>query len=415
MSRKLLQVACFALLSASLSAQSDEFGEWIDLFSGKDLTGWQNAKPDEEHHRGPNRWAAADGALTNTKWGGEGNDVCTERTFKDYELEVEYKIPKDGNSGVYLRGQIEIQIFDSFGKEKLSMADAGAIYGAGFLPLKNVQKAAGEWNQFRVLHIGHRITVWHNGVLIQDNVFQSGQTGGSMKTHKGRELTTDEGPLMFQGDHSQVWYRNIRIRPLLAGGGWKSLWNGEDLTQFDGHGRDKLLWEVRDNAFTNTATGGGGHDIWTKESLGNFLAYYCYKSDSREEDSEGRKISDRSGNSGFYLRNQWEIQVLSHQEADPENKRGKHSDGALYSLYAPLVKARHEPDQWNHMFVKVDGMKIWIWQNGKLIHDGRVCETRTDNHGQKTLEFSKGPFKLQGDHGKVWFSGVHVKPLPDDR
>jgi hypothetical protein len=67
------------------------------------------------------------------------------------------------------------------------------------------------------------------------------------------------------------------------------------------------------------------------------------------------------------------------------------------------------------MDVKVDGMKIWVWQNGKLLHDGKVCETRTDNHGVKTDKWSQAPFKLQGDHGKVWFTNLFIKPLAETK
>ncbi len=418
MLRRLLTIGLFVLFSATLYAQSDAFGKWITLFNGKDTTGWQNAKPDLGHHKGPNRWAVEDGCLTNTKQKHEGNDVCTVQEFENYELEVEYKIPKGSNSGVYLRGQIEIQILDSFGKKEkdLTMADAGSVYGKGFLPLKNVQKKPGEWNKYHVLHVGNRITVWHNGVLIQDNIFQNEGTGGAMPKHNRRTLTVDKGPLMFQGDHGKVWYRNIRIRPLLADKGWKCIWNGDvkTLAPFRGHG-NKMNWEVRDRAFTNTHTGGhGGHDIWTRESFGNFLVYYAYRSDTRKFDSQKREIHDQTGNSGFYLRDQWEIQINATQKADPKNQKGKHEDGALYSMYSPLVQARHGSEQWNHMFVKLDKMKISVWQNGKLIHDGRLCERRTDS-GRKTPSFSKGPFKLQGDHAKGWFSGIYIKPLPDDK
>jgi hypothetical protein len=81
-------------------------------------------------------------------------------------------------------------------------------------------------------------------------------------------------------------------------------------------------------------------------------------------------------------------------------------------MYPPLKVARNGPEQWNHMDVKVDGMKIWVWQNGVLVHDGRVCERRTDGD-TPTKEWSARPFKFQGDHGKVWFTNLSIKPLPD--
>jgi hypothetical protein len=397
-------LATCVILSSTARTQDDSFGEWISLFSGESLDGWENAKPNEGHHAGPNRWVVEDGALTNAKSGGEGNDVSTTREFEDYELEVEYKIPPQGNSGVYLRGQIEIQVFDSYGKEKWSSTDAGAIYGGNFPALVNVAKPAGEWNKFRVLHVGHRITVWHNGRLIQDNIFQDQRTGGAMSRYATKEdpLTTRRGPLMFQGDHSKVWYRNIRIRPLFQEG-WKPLWNGRNMSEFNSRGDKRaeagMRWAVEDNAFTNTQFGSEGHDIWTNGSYGNFLAYYAYRSDPTKE----------GGNSGFYLRDQWEIQIFGEQRTDES-----HSDGSLYSIRAPSVHARHAPTQWNHVFVKVVGQKISVWQNGKRLHHEIVLPTRTDNHGAPTPDFSRAPFKIQGDHGKVWFSGISLKELPDD-
>jgi hypothetical protein len=399
MARSTIIAALSLLVPAIAPAQSDDFGKWISLFNGKDTTGWINAKADDPAAK--SRWTVEEGALTNETKG--VNDACTVDEFEDYELEIEYKVPKGGNSGVYLRGAIEIQVLDSHGRQA-GAHDAGAIYG-GLIPLANPSKPAGEWNKFRVLHIGPRITVWHNDVLVQDNVPGPSKTGGSMEKHPKSQNKIDgrKGPIMLQGDHEKVWYRNIRIRPLFAAAaGWKPLWNGKDLSEFtargDGRAKDGLGWKVEDGAFTNAKHSSQGHDIWTKEPFGNFLVHYAYRSDPTIE----------GGNSGFYLRDQWEIQIYRETKLDD-----KHTDGCLYSIHTPLVVARNKPDQWNHMDVKVEGMKIWVWQNGKLLHDGRTCETRTDNHGTATKSFSKAPFKLQGDHGKVWFSSLYIKPLPD--
>ncbi|MBI4600695.1 MAG: DUF1080 domain-containing protein [Planctomycetes bacterium] len=400
MSPRSLSVLFVLVLPAGLCAQSEELGKWISLFNGKDASGWTNAKSFEA-----NAWTVADGALTQA--GARSNDTSTAEQFGSYELELEYKLGRGGNSGVYLRGWIEVQILDSHPNRnaKPSGGDAGAIYGAG-PPLVISSKPAGEWNKYRILHIGSRITVYHNDVLVQDNVYKADATPGSMKGSKrGDELKLDgsRGPIMLQGDHEKVWYRNVRIRRLVdPADGWRPLWNGKDLTELTARGdqraKDGLRWKVEDHAFTNTGVGGNGHDIWTNEAFGNFLVHYEYRSGS----------DDR--NSGFYLRDQWEIQIEGKNHLS-----NKHMDGDLYSIYPVAQLARNAPDQWNHMDVKVDGMKIWVWQNGKLIHDGRVCATRTDDHGVKTDKWSKAPFKLQGDHGKVAFTNLYIKPLPDSR
>jgi hypothetical protein len=380
--------------------QSEEFGAWKTLFNGKDATGWLVAKKRGGRAIGdaPAGWSVVDGALTNGN--GRVEDIATREQFDNYELEVEYMIPPRGNSGVYLRGQIEIQIADSHGKpvEKMRGSDAGGIYNK-HAPIANPQKEPGKWNAFRIRHLGNRILVWHNGVLVQDNVYKAERTGGAMgEFPAGTKLTLARGPIMLQGDHSKVSYRAIRIRPLCSpAGGWRPIFTGEDLAAFTIPGaKVDEHWSLDDHAVTNK---GHHRDMWTKESFGNFLVHYEYKSDPDARDH---------GNSGFYLRNQWEIQI--HRDGGP----GKtHGDGALYSLYAPEKAARHGRHNWNHMDVKLDGVKIWVWQNGTLIHDGTVCKTRTDNHGTATPSFSTGPFKFQGDHGIVWFTNIFVKPLPE--
>ena len=398
------------------------FGEWKTLFDGKTLEGWQTAKLKQKD--GKNLWKAEEGTLTNG--GPKMNDICTVEEFGDYELLIDYKIPQGGNSGVYLRGICEIQIFDSYdvADDKLKPQDCGSIYGVGHIPLTNAQKKWGEWNTYRVLHVGHHITVWHNGVLIHDNVWQDKETGSAMKTYPkpgGRKLEAKEqrGPIMLQGDHGHVWYKNIKIRPLFTKKGWKPLWNGEDLSEFTARGskkaKDGLKWEVDEkvHAFTNNAVGGHGHDIWTQDKFENFAVFYQYKGDKDPENKY--KLTDKSGNSGFYLRDQWEIQIHA-PPMKPDGTRalpGKHNDGALYSYKQPDRIAHNGVNRWNSLFATCIDGEISVWQNGIQIHDKVVLKTRTDNHGQPTpAKGTVAPFKLQGDHGKVWFTNLKILPLP---
>lgn len=392
--------ACAVLATTALSAQNGEFGQWRPLFSGNDLSGWVNAR---DKQAVPEGWVVEDGTLLMP--GAGGKDIATVEEFADYELEIDYQLPPGGNSGIYLRGVTEIQVKDRREKDNNTpptKTSGGAIYGK-FAALKSAQRPAGKWNHFRILHIGFRITVWHNEELIQDNVYYKGTTGGAMKTSHidARKLEGSKGPILLQGDHGRARYRNIRIRSLFAReDGWRSLWSGRDLAAFTARGNEKarggLLWRVEGRAFKNTASGSDGHNIWTWESFDNFLVHYAYRCNP----DVGK------GNSGFYLRDQWEIQILA------ESKPGeKTTDGALYSLKAPDVMARSAPTQWNHMDVKVEGMQIWVWQNGKLIHNGVRLRTRTDDPSVKTLSLSRAPFKFQGNHGQVAFTDLYVKPL----
>ena len=201
--------------SLGFGAESGEPGEWITLFNGKDTSGWIKAKAEQ-----PNRpWSVTDGMLSNA--GNVGMDLCTVEEFSNYELELQYKLPPSrGNSGVYLRGQIELQIDDSRGKKNLTKCNAGAIYDIA-APADNPQKPAGQWNHLRIRHRGYRISVWHNRVLIHDNTYVDEHTALTMMEsvagkRKGQPLDLSRGPIMLQGDRSEIWYRAIRIRRLPA-------------------------------------------------------------------------------------------------------------------------------------------------------------------------------------------------------
>jgi hypothetical protein len=175
---------------------------WITLFDGKTLDGWQNARqPGKDHF-----WTVEDGAMVND--GDNGRDLATVANFKDFELQIEYKTIPHGNSGVYLRGRVEVQILDSHGKEKLDMGDAGAVYDQ-YVPLENASLAPGEWHKFEIRYVDDKLTVKLNDKLVQDNVTISKETGGAL-----RRGVNEPGPIMLQGDHGKTWFRNVRIKPI---------------------------------------------------------------------------------------------------------------------------------------------------------------------------------------------------------
>lgn len=171
---------------------------WIELFNGKDLTGWRMRHPDREH-----KWVVHDGILENT---GRGVDIITEREFGDFELHIEYLVPKDSNSGIYLRGQYEIQILDSLGKKYSYPCENGALYNQKS-PDVEASKPAGEWQTVDITLKGMTLNVTLNGKKIHNNVMIKGPTGGHLV-----DLNPLKGPLMLQGDHGPVMFRNIRIR-----------------------------------------------------------------------------------------------------------------------------------------------------------------------------------------------------------
>jgi len=205
-------VLAFCLV-ASVSFAGEK-AKGLRLFNGKNLNGWKLRNPD-----GRQSWSVVDGVLCNeTSPGKPGTDLVTVKKFGDCFLHIEFKVPKGGNSGVYLQGLYEIQVADSF-ERGLSRGMCGAIYGKA-VPSVNACKPAGEWQSFditfrqaRLNKAGDitekaRITVVQNGKKIIDDKEMDGKTGGALP---GKEGTP--GALMLQGNHSSVQYRNIVIRP----------------------------------------------------------------------------------------------------------------------------------------------------------------------------------------------------------
>lgn len=188
-------------------AMASEFksGGWTKLLNGKDLTGWK-PRPDRT---GKNCWKVVNGELVNQlKRGEHGIDLITEKTFKDFMLHVEFKVPKNGNSGVYLRGRIEVQVHDSYGQEP-AMHTCGSLYSKK-VASKVVSKKPGEWQCFNITLKGNTVTVVQNGETIIDKFDCPGPTGGELD---GKNFGKP-GPIMLQGDHTAVAYRNIWIKPL---------------------------------------------------------------------------------------------------------------------------------------------------------------------------------------------------------
>ena len=184
-----------------------KFGEPISLFNGNDLSGWKTMG------NAPSAWKVEDGLLRNdtTQPAGQNKtfaNIRTEREFEDFNLKVEFRVPTNGNSGIYLRGIYEVQVANSFGRAN-NNHNCGALYSR-ILPSENVSKPPGEWQTFDITLVDRHLTVIHNGKKTIDNQPVLGCTGGALWSDEFRP-----GPIYLQGDHTNVDYRNMVLRPVV--------------------------------------------------------------------------------------------------------------------------------------------------------------------------------------------------------
>jgi hypothetical protein len=185
-----------------------KFGSPVQLFNGKDLTGWSLKESGAK-----SGWSVENGEMCNDPAQPEtGSHIIygnlrTDKTFNDFNLKLEVNVPVGSNSGIYLKGIYEIQVVDSYGKS-LDSHNMGAVYSR-ITPSASAEKPAGEWQLFDITLCKRHITVILNGVKIIDNQPVYGITGGA--------ITSDEmsaGPLYLQGDHGKVKYRNFVLTPI---------------------------------------------------------------------------------------------------------------------------------------------------------------------------------------------------------
>jgi 3-keto-disaccharide hydrolase len=183
--------------SPSLLHAAPVWGAPIELFNGKDLSGWKT-------EGGQSHWTVVNGVLTSTA---SGANLVSTRTFSDFKLHVEFRYPKGGNSGVYLRGRHEVQIEDTPPRDFPLSVDVGGVYG--FLtPNEIAATGPGKWQTYDITLVGRRVTVVLNGRTIIADQIIPGITGGALDSDEGAP-----GPLLLQGDHLPIEYRNIRLTP----------------------------------------------------------------------------------------------------------------------------------------------------------------------------------------------------------
>jgi hypothetical protein len=174
------------------------WGKPIRLFNGKDTKGW--------HTDGrPNQWVVENGILKSKK---SGANLITDKTFTDFKLHIEFRYKQGSNSGVYLRGRYETQVIDTKSGEPEPINNQfSSIYGF-IAPNKMMAKNPGEWQSYDITLVGRMVSLSANGTEVISRQIIPGITGGAIDSKEG-----EPGPLLIQGDHGPIDYRNIVITP----------------------------------------------------------------------------------------------------------------------------------------------------------------------------------------------------------
>ena len=175
-------------------------GTPVELFNHKDLSGWKGLIPDLALG-----WELKDGNMANARG---ANNLVSEQSFWNFKLHAEYRVGEHSNSGIGLRGRYEVQILEDYGKPP-NLHSNGALYSR-IAPSENASKPAGEWQAYDIRLVGRQVTVVLNDRKVIDKGEIEGLTAIAGNADEGKP-----GPIILQGDHGPVEFRNIVLTPLI--------------------------------------------------------------------------------------------------------------------------------------------------------------------------------------------------------
>jgi hypothetical protein len=405
---------------------------FLPLFNGKDLAGWHGLKTmdprkfdalsDSEKEKVlaegaddlKKHWRVEDGIIKND---GQGVYLTTDKDYGDVELLIDFKIGPKGDSGVYLRGTPQVQIWDfteptykRFQAEKGSGGLWNNAAGApGKDPLVLADKPIGEWNTFRIIQVGARTTIYLNDKLVVDHAILENYWNKSLPIPA-------KGPIQLQTHDHEILWRNIAIREIdteeanqiLAkhgAEGFKKVFNGKHLADWAGSIEN---YEVKDGVLCCKEHKGGA--IYFNRELTDFQARVEFK-------------LPPGGNNGLAIRypghgdpayaGMCELQILDDGHSMYKSIDKRQSHGSAYGMVAAHRGYLRPTGSWNFEEVTVKGPKVKVELNGTMILDADLSTVKEymANSAHPGKELKSGYFGFAGHSDPVEFRNVEIKTL----
>lgn len=408
---------------------------FVTAFNGKDLTAWKGfvADPIKLAEMSQEALAAAqkeadlaaaaswvvreEGVLTFT---GKGQNLCTERTYGDFEMWVDWKLlPGDEpDAGIYLRGTPQVQIWDT------ARVDVGAQVGSGGLynnqvhqdkPLKVADQRVGEWNTFFIRMTGDRVTVYLNGELVTDNVILENYWDRSQPIFP-------VGQIELQAHGSIVEYRNIFIKEIARPEpftlseqekeeGFKVLFDGTNLFNWTGNLTDHVIEDGAIVYHPNKERQLDDRNLYTKEEYGDFIFRFEFQLTPAANNGLGIR-TPQEGDAAYVG---MELQILDDDAPIYKNLEDYQYHGSVYGIIPAQRGALKPVGEWNYQEVIAQGDHIKITLNGKVIVDGNIRDAvkngTADQQDHPGLFNKKGHIGFLAHDSLVKMKNICIKRL----
>jgi HEAT repeat protein len=408
---------------------------FVQVFNGTDLTGWKGLVADpikrskmdaktlkeaqtKADAAAKDSWKVVNGELV---FQSHGDNLATIKKYRDVEMLVDWKIIDDkkgqGDAGIYLRGSPQVQIWD------LARTNVGAQVGSGGLynnqvnpakPLLVADNKLDEWNTFRILMKGDRVSVWLNGQLVTDNVM--------LENYWDRKQPIfPEEQIELQAHGSPVAYRDIYIKELPSEKpfelskdekkeGYKVLFDGTNMFNWTGNTVDYVI-DSGVLAIRPKPGKGSGGNLYTKDEFSDFI----FRFEFQLTPGANNGLGIRAPLTGDAAYTGMELQILDNEHPMYKDLHVYQYHGSVYGTL-PAKRGFLKPTgEWNYEEVIVKGPKIKVILNGTTILDGDITEARkngaADGKDHPGLQRDSGHIGFLGHGSEVQFKNIRIKDL----
>lgn len=401
---------------------------YLRIFNGKDLTGWQglvknpiargkmkkeelNKAQEEANSTIGNNWSVNDGSIV---FNGKGENLCTKKMYADFEMLVDWRISKDGDSGIYLRGAPQVQIWDT------SRLDVGAQVGSGGLynnqvnpskPLVLADNAIGDWNSFRIRMVGERVTVYLNGVLVVDSVVMENYWDRTIPIFKSEAIE-------LQAHGTDLAFRNIFVKELNVdevrlnneeqAEGFKLLFNGRNLDNWTGN---KIDYTAEEGMLVVGSREGTHGNLFTEKEYGDFIFRFEFQLTPGANNGLGIH-APLEGDVAYVGK---ELQILDNTADIYKDLQPYQYHGSVYGIIPAKQGSLQPLGEWNSQEVVVKGDEVKVTLNGTVILEGNMKEASkngtVDHNDHPGLQRHKGYIAFLGHGSELKFRNIRIKEL----
>ena len=399
-------------------------GGFVPLFDGRSLEGWKGlvADPPKRAKMAPPErtsaqaaadetmrahWSVVDGVLA---FDGKGDSLCTAADYADFELLADWKIEKGGDSGLYLRGSPQVQIWDA----EANPAGSGGLFNnekGPKDPLKKADRPVGEWNAFRILMIGERVTVYLNDERVVDNTV--------LEDYWERGKAIDpSGQIELQAHGNPLWFRNLFIREIPretavppavtdADEGFVPLFNGRDLEGWTGGGGGYV---AEDGKIVVHPERGGG-DLYTAKEYTDFVLRFDFKLTPAANNGLGIR-APLEGDAAYVG---MELQILEDGSPVYWGLQPYQYHGSVYGVVPARRGVLRPVGEWNREEVTVKGRRVSVVVNGTTVVDADLDEASAsgtmDGQEHPGLKRASGHIGFLGHGSPLEFRNIRIKEI----